>query len=102
MKIQVVACDIDQQVPAKTYTITVSDGRSISKDLCEEHGACLEDLLGELEVGAQESVAELKAEPVVPVRRSPAARKAPAKSATPARRRARVVSFEEIEARKIK
>jgi hypothetical protein len=106
MKIQVVACDIDQQVPALTYTITVSDGRSISKDLCEEHAGYLEDLLEEAEVGSDEGGAEAEPEPeappVVPVRRAPA-KKAPAKKApakVPARRRAKVVSFEEIEAQK--
>jgi hypothetical protein len=104
MKIQVVACDVDQQVPAKTYTITVSDGRSISKDLCEEHAGYLEDLLEELDAGEDAPEAEPEPEPVVPVRRSPArkapAKKTAAKTATPARRRAKVVSFEEIEAKK--
>ncbi|MEU6572277.1 hypothetical protein [Streptomyces sp. NPDC046805] len=106
MKIQVVACDVDQQVPAKTYTIEVSDGRKISKDLCEEHAGYLEDLLEELEVSGDESEPEPEPEaaPTVPVRRA-AAKKAPAKktaekTAVPARRRAKITSFAEIEASK--
>jgi hypothetical protein len=106
VQVEVIACDVDEQEPALTYTITVSDGRSISKDLCGEHAGYLEDLLEELEV---EGEPEPEAPPAVPVRRAPArkapakkapAEKATAKKATPARRRAKVVSFEEIEAQK--
>jgi hypothetical protein len=106
VQVEVIACDVDEREPALTYTITVSDGRSISKDLCEEHAGYLEDLLEELEV---EGEPEPEAPPVVPVRRAPArkvsakkapAEKATAKKTTPARRRAKVVSFEEIEAQK--
>jgi hypothetical protein len=96
MTLEVVACDIDKQYPAKTYTITVSDGRSISKDLCEEHAGYLEDLLEELDV--EEPEAEAEKEPVVPKRGT--AKKVVAKKAAPARRRPKITSFEEIEARK--
>jgi topoisomerase IA-like protein len=102
MKIQVIACDVDQQVPALTYTITVSDGRTISKDLCEEHAGYLEDLLEEAEVSEDEPEAKPEPAPKPAAKRAPA-KKAPAKEAAakvPARRRAKVVSFEEIEARK--
>lgn len=91
--LEVTACDIDKQYPAKTYTITCSDGRSISKDLCEEHAGYLEDLLEELDVKEP----EVEAQPVVPKR---PARKAAAKKTVPARRRPKIVTLEEIEAQK--
>ncbi|WJN62572.1 hypothetical protein [Streptomyces phage phiScoe1] len=92
MKIQVTACDIDKKVPAKTYTITADDGRSISKDLCEEHAEPFEEWLEEVE---SEEPEEEEREPVVPKRRSQAAKKA-----APSRRRPKITSLEEIEASK--
>ncbi|MFH8414344.1 hypothetical protein [Streptomyces collinus] len=41
------ACDIDKKVPAKNYTLTADDGRSISKDLCAEHAEPFEEWLEE-------------------------------------------------------
>jgi hypothetical protein len=108
MKLQVTACDIDQKFPAKTYTITASDGRTISKDLCEEHAEPFEEWLEEAEVAATpEPVyeSETKAEPVpakkAPAKKAPAA-KAPAEPArkTTPRRRPKITSLEEIEAAK--
>ncbi|QBI99392.1 DNA binding protein [Streptomyces phage Caelum] len=106
MKLQVTACDIDQKFPAKTYTITASDGRTISKDLCEEHAEPFEEWLEEAEVvTAPEPVCEpvTKAEPApakkAPAKKTPAPAEAPAKK-TPSRRRPKVVSLEEIEAAK--
>ncbi|AUG87213.1 hypothetical protein KGG77_gp55 [Streptomyces phage Omar] len=98
MKLQVTACDIDQKFPAKTYTITASDGRTVSKDLCEEHAQPFEEWLEEAELGEEE--AETEPEPVRPApkpARKPAAKKAPAKKATSSRRRPKVVTLEEIE-----
>ncbi|MFJ6893603.1 hypothetical protein [Streptomyces hokutonensis] len=105
--VEVIACDIDKVIPALTYTITVSDGRSISKDLCEEHGGYLEDLLEELEVqGSEPEPAPAKAAPAkkAPAKKAPAKKtaapaEAPAKK-TPSRRRPRITSLEEIEAAK--
>ncbi|WP_438470802.1 hypothetical protein [Streptomyces asiaticus] len=107
---KITACDIDMRVPAKTYTITVSDGRSVSKDLCEEHAGCLEDLLEEVEVGKAEaeSEPEVKREAEVkpeatkaPARKAPArkapAKKATAKKATASRRRPKIMTLEQIE-----
>ncbi|ATI18812.1 DNA binding protein [Streptomyces phage Diane] len=107
MKLQVTtdvtACDICKQWPAKTYTISASDGRSISKDLCEEHGEPFEEWLEEAELGEEE--AEQEPEPQsAPSRKAPAkkatAKKATAKKATPkvpARRRPKIVTLDEIE-----
>ncbi|MBQ0949258.1 hypothetical protein [Streptomyces sp. RK76] len=110
------ACDIDKKVPAKNYTITVDDGRSISKDLCAEHGEPFEewleeagpatdptdlvldqDWLGAADEAPKEEPAEEEPAPVVPKR--PAPKRAAAKKTT-ARRRPKIVSLEEIEAQK--
>ena len=88
MKLEVIACDIDQKFPAKTYTITSSDGRSISKDLCEEHAEPFEEWLEEAEEFEEE-----EPEP------APVAKKAPVKK-TATRRRPRITTLEEIEAQK--
>ncbi|MET8111168.1 hypothetical protein [Streptomyces prasinus] len=103
LKVDVTACDIDKQWPAKTYTITASDGRSISKDLCEEHAEPFEEWLEEAGL-----VGEPDPEPEPAPK--PAAKKAPAKTparraakkATPARRGPRIMSLEQIEAEKNK
>ncbi|MFF8845487.1 hypothetical protein ACF08N_22635 [Streptomyces sp. NPDC015127] len=93
MKIEVIACDIDQKVPAKTYTITASDGRSISKDLCEEHAEPFEEWL-------EEAVAEEpEPEPVPQPRREREKRQEPPAKRT-VRRRPKVMTLEEIEAQK--
>lgn len=94
MKLQVIACDIDKKFPAKTYTITASDGRSISKDLCEEHAEPFEEWLEEVEVDEEPEPEQPKPKPEPePVKRAPAKK-------TTARRRPKVVSLEEIEAKK--
>lgn len=101
MKLQVTACDIDQKFPAKTYTITASDGRTISKDLCAEHAEPFEEWLEEAEVAAAPEVEpepEPEPAPTVPKRRAPA-KTVPAKK-TPSRRRPKITSLEEIEAKK--
>jgi hypothetical protein len=92
MKLQVTACDIDKKFPAKTYTITASDGRSISKDLCEEHAEPFEEWLEEAEMDG-ESEPEPEPEPAP----KPVKKAAAKKVATPSRRRPKVVSLEEIE-----
>ncbi|WP_031513727.1 hypothetical protein [Streptomyces sp. NRRL F-5123] len=112
MKIEVTACDTCKLIPAKTYVISVSDGRSIEKDLCAEHGAPLEEWLeeGELEpVQGLDPAVTAMVESAVgqtsePAKRATSAKKAvPAKKAAPAgptgrRRRApKVVTLEEIE-----
>jgi outer membrane biosynthesis protein TonB len=108
MKLQVTACDIDKKFPAKTYTITASDGRTITKDLCEEHAEPFEEWLEEAEVvGDAEPVCEPEPKPTPEPKPAPA-KKAPAKQApaeapakkTASRRRPKVVSLEEIEAKK--
>lgn len=126
MKIEVTACDIDQQVPAVTYTITASDGRSISKDLCAEHGEPFEEWLEEADVepapgpelvaaaerAVEQVVSQAPAKEAAPAKKTPAKKAAPAKKAVPAtdtapakkassrRRTAQVVSLEEIERQK--
>jgi hypothetical protein len=109
MKLQVIACDIDQKFPAKTYTITARDGRSISKDLCEEHAEPFEEWLEEVDVDEEPEPVEVFAGQVADAMKSyeaeerktraAAAKKAPAKK-TVSRRRPKVVSLEEIEAKK--
>ncbi|WP_420312537.1 hypothetical protein ACOB87_37880 [Streptomyces sp. YS-B37] len=116
MKLQVTACDIDQKFPAKTYTITASDGRTISKDLCEEHAEPFEEWLEEAEVAATpepvrepetETETETEPEPApapAPAKKAPA-KKAPAAKATEprkttSRRRPKIVTLEQIEASK--
>lgn len=100
MKLQVIACDIDQKFPAKTYTITASDGRSISKDLCEEHAEPFEEWLEE----AQEVTVLREAKPAPAPAPAPAAKptaqKSAAKKTAPARRRPKITSLAEIEASK--
>ncbi|MDX3405167.1 hypothetical protein PV708_02805 [Streptomyces sp. ME02-6977A] len=103
MLIEVRACDIDRKTPAQNYTITASDGRSISKDLCEEHAEPFEEWLEEAGLDEEEAepepepAKEEESAPVVPKR--PAPKRAPAKKTT-ARRRPKIVSLEEIEAQK--
>jgi pyruvate/2-oxoglutarate dehydrogenase complex dihydrolipoamide acyltransferase (E2) component len=113
------ACDIDKKIPAKNYTITADDGRTISKDLCVEHAEPFEEWLEEAELGEEEAEEEPEEQPeplheagpepepesapVVPKRgpRKVAAKKATAKkAATPARRRPKIVTLDEIEASK--
>ncbi|WP_432006293.1 hypothetical protein [Streptomyces parvus] len=114
LNVEVTACDIDKKFPAKTYTITADDGRSISKDLCAEHAEPFEEWLEEAGeapdpidqlrrdwLGADEPEAEEEAEPgpVVPRRRTPA-KSDKEKGEAPARRtrrRPKVTSLEEIE-----
>ncbi|QAY15933.1 DNA binding protein [Streptomyces phage Janus] len=105
VKIEVIACDIDRKVPAKTYTITSSDGRSISKDLCEEHAEPFEEWLEEVYVSDMDEHArqvgqepESEPEPVPQPRKAPA--KKPAEKKTTSRRRPKVVTLDEIEAQK--
>ncbi|MEX1655503.1 hypothetical protein ABZ960_20340 [Streptomyces pseudovenezuelae] len=106
------ACDIDKRFPAKRYTITVDDGRTVSKDLCEEHAEPFEEWLEEAELGEEEAKEgpeplyeaepepEPESAPVVPKRRTPAKKSAAKKAATPARRRPKIVTLDEIEASK--
>ncbi|QFG10697.1 DNA binding protein [Streptomyces phage Animus] len=105
VKIEVIACDIDQKVPAQTYTITASDGRSISKDLCTEHAEPFEEWLEEAYVSDMDEHArqvgqepEPEPEPVPQPRKAPA--KKPAEKKTTSRRRPKVMTLEEIEAQK--
>ncbi|MGW1040053.1 hypothetical protein [Streptomyces sp. NPDC002547] len=106
MKIQVVACDVDKEVPALTYTITASDGRELSVDLCEVHGGPIEALFKEFGQDGEEP--EAQAEEPAQVKKAPAPRKAtPAKkvpaakkTASGGRRRTRVMTLEEIEQQK--
>lgn len=122
LQVEVLACDIDKKFPAKTYTITASDGRSISKDLCPEHAEPFEEWLEEVEVreeaeddlkldaaallgerrlveGEAEPAPEpqIESAPAAPKRQ--ATKRAPAKKTT-SRRRPKIVSLEEIEAKK--
>ncbi|MBW8795781.1 MAG: hypothetical protein JF597_19990 [Streptomyces sp.] len=84
MKIQVIACDRDREVPARTYEITVSDGRTVKADLCARHAEPIEALIREL-AGEQ------------PAEEAPA--KAPARKSS-SRRRPVITTLEEIEAQK--
>ncbi|MCD2462470.1 hypothetical protein MBT42_02740 [Streptomyces sp. MBT42] len=100
--VEVIACDIDQKVPAQTYTITSSDGRSISKDLCEEHAEPFEEWLEEAELEEEpDPEPEPEPEPVPQPRKAAPAKKAAAeKKTTSSRRRPKVMTLEEIEAQK--
>lgn len=107
MKIQVVACDKDREVPALTYEIQVSDGRTVSADLCARHAAKIEALIAELvqdgEKEAAQPAPELRPEPE-PAKKAAAkkttARKTAVKKTTSSRRRPKVTTLEEIEAQK--
>ncbi|MGW8953512.1 hypothetical protein [Streptomyces sp. NPDC055709] len=102
--VEVIACDIDRKVPAQTYTITSSDGRSISKDLCEEHAEPFEEWLEEAELEDEVEADPAPAsepEPVPQPRSAPAKKPAAAaKKTTSPRRRPKVMTMEEIEAQK--
>ncbi|WDS51744.1 DNA binding protein [Streptomyces phage Triumph] len=113
--VEIIACDIDQKVPAQTYTITASDGRSISKDLCEEHAEPFEEWLEEADLEAGEIDLDAHArtvatqvapepepdpEPVPKPRKAAPAKKVAEKKATAPRRRPKVVTLDEIEAQK--
>jgi hypothetical protein len=108
VKLEVTACDIDKKFPAKTYTITASDGRSISKDLCAEHAEPFEEWLEEADEPepdadehAHRVIEQREPEPEpAPAESKRPARKAAAKKTTTSRRRPKIVSLEEIEASK--
>ncbi|MFF3249748.1 hypothetical protein ACFYWP_01790 [Actinacidiphila glaucinigra] len=104
MKIQVTACDIDQSVPAKEYTIEVADGRRVAADLCEAHAEPIEALMRQLEAIGGTVNGGAKAEVTIKspaVDRPPRPRKEPTKRPDPApRRRPKVTTLEEIEAAK--
>ncbi|MFG2923870.1 hypothetical protein ACGFYA_20470 [Streptomyces sp. NPDC048305] len=99
LKVEVLACDIDKAYPAKTYTITASDGRSVSKDLCAEHAEPFEEWLEE--TGPREEPQPTPTVTPVPVQKPKvAAKQTPAKKTTSPRRRPKITSLAEIEASK--
>ncbi|AWY07594.1 DNA binding protein [Streptomyces phage Yosif] len=94
-------CDVDKKVgePTKTYIISV-DGKRVAVDLCESHAGPIEELVSlgtdaPLQLGVGSALVEPKPAPAkkAPTKR-PATKKA---TTTPQRRRAKVVSLEEIE-----
>ncbi|MFJ6680601.1 hypothetical protein [Streptomyces werraensis] len=95
------ACDIDKKFPAKKYTLTAEDGRTISKDLCEEHAEPFEEWLEEVELSEEEAepAAEPEPEPQ-PARKAPARKATAKKAAATARKRPKIMTLEEIEAQK--
>ncbi|MFD7699165.1 hypothetical protein [Streptomyces caelestis] len=44
MRIEIVACDIDEETPAKSYAITI-DGETHELDLCRTHARPIEELI---------------------------------------------------------
>ncbi|CAL9479640.1 hypothetical protein [Streptomyces sp. enrichment culture] len=97
MKMQVIACDVDRRTPAATYTIASADGRTLKTDLCAVCARPLEALLG----GAGKPAAPRPtAEETTPGRTTTAPAGAGQGRAARGRRRLRVTTLEEIEARK--
>lgn len=110
--VEVTACDVDPNpnVRAKSYTITVDDGRSVTVDRCPAHATELEALLPPRAEEAAKKEEEPGAQPESTP--SPAAKKAPAKKTAPRktaakkttaprrRRGIQVTTVEEIEAKK--
>lgn len=91
MEITVTVCDrcADPTRPTTGYTVTASDGRSGTVDLCDEHGAELEAI-----VGPPRSAAPKKAAPRAASKTAKAGRK------PPGGRRIKVVSMDEVAAAK--
>ncbi|WP_406409666.1 hypothetical protein OG923_12700 [Streptomyces halstedii] len=110
---KITACDLDKQTPAKTYTITAEGESPVELDLCGEHSAPIEELIGRARAareGADQAAEEPGPAPVPkrgPARRA-AAKKATARKAAPAKRTAtkaaarapKIMTLEEIEAQK--
>ncbi|MFE7463116.1 hypothetical protein ACFU6R_03290 [Streptomyces sp. NPDC057499] len=118
IKVEATACDLDTQMPAKTYTVTV-DGETHELDLCSPHAQPIHELIEAARQGREEALATTPTAPPVqftppspPPRKAAAsstAAKTPAapvkKSAAPTkkaggRRRPKIVSMEEIEKQK--
>lgn len=110
MKIQIAACDVDRRTPAKTYRIKTDDGETVEIDLCQEHADPIEALITFARGGeAPRSTASSQSAPVPtpasasparPDAPSPAPVRSPARKPVSNRRRPRVVTMEEIEAKK--
>ncbi|MEU7400096.1 hypothetical protein [Streptomyces sp. NPDC044948] len=106
MKIEIVACDIDKETPAKSFAITV-DGETHELDLCQTHARPIEELIAEAkgEPLPQPTKAltspPMQFTPPSPPPRKPAAsaeeKPAPRKRGG---RRPKITSMEEIEAAK--
>lgn len=94
MQIQVVVCDVDQQVgvPTKQYTITDGDG-TVTVDLCDEHGAWLDEMLAQAQNGLMPKWTEPTVPAAVPMAPARSVAKKTAAAAgtasTPARARGR-------------
>ncbi|KPC89316.1 hypothetical protein ADL35_02445 [Streptomyces sp. NRRL WC-3753] len=106
MKIQIVACDIDKETPAKSYAITV-DGEEHELDLCQTHARPIDELIAAAKgESLPEPAKALASPPMQFTPPSPPARKAAAsteeKPAPRKRggRRPKITSLEEIEAAK--
>ncbi|MCM8548811.1 hypothetical protein [Streptomyces sp. STCH 565 A] len=106
MKIQIVACDIDKETPAKSYAITV-DGEEHELDLCQEHARPIDELIAAAKGETLPEPAKAQAAPPMQFTPpSPAPRKTAAsaeqKPAAKKRggRRPKITSMEEIEAAK--
>lgn len=110
--VEATACDLDKEMPAKTYGITV-DGETTELDLCSTHGQPIEELIAAAKEKAGKDgppeEAPAKAPTTPPMQftpPSPAPRKAAAsaeqKPAARKRggRRPKITSMEEIEAAK--
>ncbi|MGW1184545.1 hypothetical protein ACWD7Y_12475 [Streptomyces drozdowiczii] len=102
---KITACDLDEQTPAKTYTIAIEGDAPVDLDLCETHAAPIEELIRQVKVAG--GVIQGKGEPGPVVPKRGVARRAAAKKAAPAKRVAskgrrapKITTLEEIEAQK--
>ncbi|MFE1842026.1 hypothetical protein [Streptomyces sp. NPDC059515] len=107
--VEATACDLDKEMPARTYGITV-DGESHEMDLCAPHAKPIEDLI-EKARQAREQASAPAAKAVPPMQFNPPTPPPPRRSAarqtetpTPRKRaggrRPKITSLAEIEAQK--
>lgn len=94
MKVTLTVCDVcsNQDKPAVTYEVRrVDDGLTVTKDLCADHGAVLEELLAD---------ASIKAPAKSPRATAPRAKASGTTDTAPRRGRVMVTSMDEIEKQK--
>ncbi|MFE0964048.1 hypothetical protein [Streptomyces fungicidicus] len=104
--VEATACDLDKEVPARTYAVTV-DGETHEMDLCSPHAKPIEDLIKKARQAREQAQAPA-AKTVPPMQFNPPTPPPPRSAATAQRpaprkrggRRPRIVSLEEIEAQK--
>ncbi|MFI8204795.1 hypothetical protein [Streptomyces sp. NPDC085937] len=93
---QVTACDVDRRRPAVTYTIASADGRTVETDLCAVCARPVEKLLAG--IGRPDTTGPADGETTGRTAAAPAV--VGSGRVTRGRRRLRVTTLEEIEAKK--